>query len=116
MRIRAYNATGELDIKAVRTRYKDSFTLGTRVLLTCDVDQLPVGSEVVSYKWKHNCTGGTQGRREIQEGDPYYRVVNDTLLVDVTSYNYGGTYWCSVNYSNMLPMAIGFTPQITVAG
>ena len=75
-----------------------------------------MGSEVVSYKWEHNCTGGTQGRCEIQEGDPYYRVVNDTLLVDVTSYDYGGRYWCSVSYSNMLHVAMGFTPQISVAG
>ena len=100
----------------MRTRYKDSFTLGTTVLLTCDVEQLPVGSEVVSYKWEHNCTGGTQGRCEIQEGDPYYRVVNDTLLVDVTSYDHGGRYWCSVKYSNMPLVTTGFTPRITVAG
>ena len=116
MRIRAYNATGELDIEAARTPYKDSFTLGTKVLLTCDVEQLPVGSEVVSYKWEHNCTGGTRGRCEIQEGDPYYRVVNDTLLVDVTSHDYGGKYHCFVNYSNMLPVAKGFTPEISVTG
>ena len=116
MRIRAYNATGELDIEAVRTPYTDRFTLGTRVLLTCDVEQLPVGSEVVSYKWEHNCTGGTRGRCEIQEGDPYYRVVNDTLLVDVTSYDYGGRYWCSVNYSSMLPVAIGSILRIAVTG
>ena len=49
VRIKAYNATGELDIRS------DPFTLGTRVLLTCDVTGLPEGSEVVSYRWYHNC-------------------------------------------------------------
>ena len=46
MSIKAYNATGEL---------RDPFTLGTRVLLTCDVTGLPEDSEVVSNKWYHNC-------------------------------------------------------------
>ena len=40
--ITAYNATGELDIR------RDPFTLGTRVLLTCDVPGLPEGSVVVN--------------------------------------------------------------------
>ena len=44
VRIRAYNVTGELDIR------RDPFTLGTRVLLTCDVAGLPEGSEVGNYK------------------------------------------------------------------
>ena len=42
--ISAYNATGELDIK------RDHFTLGTRVLLTCDVTGLPEDSEDVNYR------------------------------------------------------------------
>ena len=37
VRIRAYNATGELDIR------RHGFTLGTRVLLTCNVTGLPEG-------------------------------------------------------------------------
>ena len=37
--IKAYNATGKLDIR------RDPFTLGTRILLTCDVSGLPEGNE-----------------------------------------------------------------------
>ena len=48
--IRVYNATGELDIN------RDPFTLGTRILLTCDVIGLPEESEMVRYRWSHNCT------------------------------------------------------------
>ena len=88
--IRAYNATGELDIT------RDPFTLGTRVLLTCDVTGLPEGSEVVSFKWYHNCPELHNSRCEIKDRDPYYRVVNDSLLVDVTSLNQGGRYYCNV--------------------
>ena len=93
VRIRAYNATGELDIR------RDPFTLGTRVLLTCDVTGLPEDSDVVSYKWYHNCTGPLNSRCEIQDRDPYYRVVKDTLLVDVTSLNQGGRYYCNADSS-----------------
>ena len=102
--IRAYNATGE------------AFTLGTRVLLTCDVTGLPEGSEILSYKWYHNCA---YERCEIQEGDPYYRVVADTLLVDVTSENNVGRYHCHTTYRNMggeLVTAKHFTPRIALAG
>ena len=35
VRISAYNVTGELDIRS------DPFTLGTRILLTCNVTGLP---------------------------------------------------------------------------
>ena len=82
MRIRAYNTTGELDLNNNVFTRRDAFTLGTRVLLTCDVTGLPQGGTLSSYRWYHNCT---HGRCEIQDADPYYRVVNDTLLVDVTS-------------------------------
>ena len=41
VKIRAYNATGELDIP------RDPFTLGTSVLLTCDVTGLPKDSVLV---------------------------------------------------------------------
>ena len=91
VRLRAYNATGELDIRS------NPFTLGTRVLLTCDVTGLPEGSEVASYMWYHNCTGDFDGLCEIREGDPYYRVVKDTLLVDITSLEQGGRYYCNAD-------------------
>ena len=39
--IKAYNATGKLGIR------RDAFTLGTRVLLTCDVSGLPEGNEAL---------------------------------------------------------------------
>ena len=91
VRIRAYNATGELDIR------RDPFTLGTRVLLTCDVTGLSERNEVVSYRWYHKCTGLLPHRRcEIQDGYLYYRVVSDTLLVDVTYSDQGGRYYCTV--------------------
>ena len=106
--IRAYNATGELDIR------RDPFTLGTRVLLTCDVTGLPEGSEAVSYRWYHNCTGGSQGRCQIRNRDPYYRVVSDTLLVDVTSWDQGGNYSCFLRFTN-LPQSGNTIPKITVA-
>ena len=92
VRITAYDATGkQLD-------QRDNFTLGVRVLLICDVTELQ-GNEVVSYRWYHNCTGGTQGRCQIHDRDPYYRLVNSTLLVDVTSWNQGGRYTCFVRFS-----------------
>ena len=96
VRIRAYSATGEVDISNITPENRDAFTLGTRVLLTCDLTL--VGSEVVSYKWYHNCTKFPNSRCEIQDRDPYYRVVNDTLLVDVTSWDQGGWYFCVVHY------------------
>ena len=57
---------------------------GTRVLFICDVEGLPEGQVVNSYKWYHSSV--TTGRSEIQEDDPYYTAVNDTLLVDTTSW------------------------------
>ena len=95
VRIRVYSATGELEIRGMPER-RDAITLGTRVLLTCDLTL--VGSEVVSYKWHHNCTKFPNSRCEIRDRDPYYRVVNDTLLVDVTSWDQGGWYFCVVHY------------------
>ena len=110
MRIRAYNATGN-----IIPEHRDAFTLGTRVLLTCDVTELPESSEVVSYRWYHGCTGRPSSRCEIQDGDPYYRVVNDTLLVDVISQDQGGRYYCFVKFSN-IPQSTHFTSNIAVAG
>ena len=108
VRVRTYNATGELDHR------RDSFTLGTRVLLTCDVTGLSEGNEVVSYRWYHNCTGLPQIGCEIRDGDPYYRVVSDTLLVDVTSWDQRGRYYCTVHGLQETERAI--TPKLSVAG
>ena len=111
VRIRAYNATGN-----IIPEHRDPFILGTRVLLTCDVTELPEGHEVVSYRWYHSCTGGNQGRCEIRDRDPYYRVVDDTLLVDVISQDQGGRYYCFVKFSNMLPQSSHSISKIAVAG
>ena len=108
VRIRAYNATGELDIT------RDSFTLGTRVLLTCDVTGLPEDSEAGKYRWYHNCPELPNSRCEIQDGDPYYRVVKDTLLVDVTSLDQGGRYYCNADLLTVRKAAI--TRELPVAG
>ena len=116
--IRAYSANGELDLTNNVLAQRDAFTLGTRVLLTCGVTGLSQGDKVLSYKWEHNCTGGTHGRCEIQDRDPYYRVVNGTLLVDVTSWDLGGRYYCFV-YLRQGALATtlnSFIPTITVAG
>ena len=108
MIIRAYNATGELDIR------RDPFTLGTRVLLTCDVTGLPEGSEALSYRWYQNCPELPNSRCEVRDGDPYYRVVSDTLLVDVTSWDQGGRYYCTVHGLKKTERAI--TPKLSVTG
>ena len=112
VKIRAYNASGKLYTESGRTISIASFTLGTRVLLTCDVTGLPKGSEVISYKWYHNCT---QVRCKIQDGTAYLRAVDDTLLVDVTSHDLGGRYYCDAEYGNEQRM-IGFTSAISVTG
>ena len=109
VRIRAYNANGKLDIR--RNLF---MTLGTRVLLTCDVTGLPEDSEVVSYRWYHNCKGRLNSRCEIQDRDPYYRVVKDTLLVDVTSLNQGGRYYCTVQHQQETHS--GVTRELAVTG
>ena len=96
MNIRVYNATGEVDISNITPENRDAFTLGTRVFLICDLTI--VGSEVLSYRWYHNCTIYPNGGCEIQDRDPYYRVVSDALLVDVTSWHQGGWYFCVVHY------------------
>ena len=114
VRIRAYSAAGELDISNM-IESRDDVTLGTRVLLTCDVTGLPEGSEVVSYRWFHNCTGGIQRKCQIHNSDPYYRAMNDTLLVDVTSKVQGGRYYCFVKFNN-IPQSSHFTSKIAVAG
>ena len=111
MRIKAYNATGEMDIAN-----NISFTPGTTVLLTCNVTGLPQGDKVVSYSWYHNCTSTPNSRCEIRDRDPYYRVVDDTLLVDVTSWHQGGRYYCTVHYLQEANPTVAVTPEISVAG
>ena len=109
MRIRAYNANGEISTT------RDPLILGTRIFLACDVTGLPEGSEVNRYRWFRNYTGGTQGRCEIHDPVPYYRAVKGTLLVDVTSCDQGGKYTCLVRLSNSSPWSTG-TTHITVLG
>ena len=87
VRIKAYNATGYFPLEQV--------LLGTRVLLICDVEGLPVGSLVNSYKWYHSCK---TGRCEIQRESPYYKPVNDTLLVDATFWDGGRRHICEIEY------------------
>ena len=107
VRIRAYRATGEVHIQ--------TFTLGGRLLLTCDVIGIPEGIEVVNYRWFHSLTGENKDRYQIQDRDPYYRVAKDTLLVDVTSLDQGGKYTCFVSFSNA-PQSSASTAIITVEG
>ena len=108
MKIRAYRATVEVDVQEI--------TQGTRFLLTCDVIILLEDSEVVSYRWYHTNTGDTHNRYQIQDRCPYYRVVHDTLLVDVTSLDQGGKYTYFVGFTNNAPQSSGSTAIITVAG
>ena len=114
--IRAHNATGEVNIVPNNQIGGIAFTLGTRVLLTCDVTGLPEDSEALSYRWFHNCILDSC---EIREGDPYNRVVADTLLVDAISENKVGRYHCNVTYRNMREVSASvraFTTNIALAG
>ena len=87
--VRAYNATGELTLR------EDDVPRETRVLLTCDLEGLLEGNVVTGYKWYYNCT---TGQCEIQ-GDSYYTVVNDTLLVASIFWNGGRRgHTCKVVY------------------
>ena len=115
-RVRAYNATGEMDISSnIMPEPRDDFTLGARVLLICEVTGIPKESEVVNYTWYHNCTSSNQGGCEVRDGDPYYRVVSDILLVDVTSWDQGGRYFCFAKFHNHLPQTSYPTSIINVA-
>ena len=106
--ISIYSATGKLGIGSMNV-----MTLGTRVLLTCDVIGLP-GSEAMSYKWYHNCAGRPNSRCEIEESEPYYRVMKNTLLVDVTSLYQEGRYYCAVQHQQETQEAV--TRELAVAG
>ena len=103
-RIRAYNATGEVDLT------NGPLYLGTRVNLTC---KPPNGSEVLNYRWYHNCTSTADNSCEIQNGDSY-RVRNDTLSMNVTSSDQGGWYTCAVQYQGRT--LIVQAPLISLAG
>ena len=52
---------------------------------------LSEGNKVLKYEWYRKCTFDSC---EIRDRDPCYRVVADTLLVDVTSENNVGRYHC----------------------
>ena len=69
---------------------------GTRLLLICDVEGLPEGSVVTGYRWFHSAT--STGANEIQRESPYYKAVNDTLLIDATSWGNGRRHTCEVEY------------------
>ena len=114
MRMSVYSATEELQ-NAYDINTKIAFIRGSRYLLTCDVTGLPEDSEVVGYRWFHSLTGDSQGRYQIQDGDPYYRVVKDTLLVDVTSGDQRGRYYCFVKLSNAALLS-DYTAMLTVEG
>ena len=93
VRIRAYGASGHLALE------ESNVLQGTRLLLTCDVKELPEGYVVVSYKWYHSCS---TGRCEIRRESSYYTPVNDTLIVDATSWSRGKRrHTCDVEYRSV---------------
>ena len=106
-RIRVYTATGEVDIT------NGPLILGTRVNLTCKLTRPPYGSEVLNYRWYHNCTHTRDKSCEVQNGDSY-RVRNDTLSMNVTSHDQAGRYTCAVQYSDNT--LIVQAPFISLAG
>ena len=112
VRIMAYSDTGLFALE------QGNAVQGTRLLLTCDVEGLPEGSEVTSYKWYYSCS---TGRCEIQRESPYYTPVNDTLLVDATTWDGRGRrrHFCDVEYHNAggrTSNQIGFTASISLTG
>ena len=108
--VRAYNATGDIVLG------QENITRGTRLLLICDVEGLPEGNVVISYTWYHSFRYNyTTERFEIQRGDPYYTLVNDTLLVDATFWGSSGRrrHVCEVRYLNNESKPITETGSIT---
>ena len=102
--IRAYNATGDIVLG------QENITRGARLLLNCDVEGLPEGNVVINYTWYSNTTEGS----DIRMGDPYYKPVNDTLLVDATFW--GGErrrHICEVKYLSNESKPITETGSIT---
>ena len=67
---------------------------------------------VTSYKWYDNCT---TGQCEIQ-GDSYYTVVNDTLLVDCIVCDGGRRrHTCEMEYRSEESRAVTMTGFITIS-
>ena len=90
---------------------------GTRLLLICDVEGLPAGSVVTNYRWFHS--GTSMGSNEIQRESPYYKPVNDTLLIDATSWGNGRRHTCEVEYRSekgVLGTQRGFTAVVSPSG
>ena len=111
VRIRAYGATGHFALE------QGNVLRGIRLLLTCDVNGLPEGSVITSYKWYHSCS---PGRCEIQRERPYYKPVNDTLFVDATTWDDGRRrHFCQVEYRSVggrRSNQTGFTASISLTG
>ena len=90
---------------------------GTRLLLTCDVEGLPEGAVVDGYRWYHSST--STGAYEIRRESPYYKQVNDTLLIDATSWGNGRRHTCEVEYRSEkggLDTQRKFTAAISLSG
>ena len=91
---------------------------GTRLLLICDVEGLPEGSVVNSYRWFHS--GTSTGLYEIQRESSYYKAVNDTLLVDATFWgSRRRRHTCEVEYRSEkegLGTQRGYTAAISLSG
>ena len=113
-RIRVYTVTGDVHY-AHSINTKVVITQGRRLLLTCGVTGLSEENGVVSYRWFHSLTGKNEDRYQIQDRQPYYRVVKDTLLMDVTSLDQGGKYTCFVKLKTDAP-SISSTVILTVEG
>ena len=113
-RIRVYTVTGEVQYAHI-INTKVAITLGRRILLTCGVTGLSEENGVVSYRWFHSHTGKNKDRYQIQDRQPYYRIVKDTLLMDVTSLDQGGKYTCFVKLKTDAP-SISSAVILTVEG
>ena len=90
---------------------------GTRLLLICDVEGLHEGSVISSYRWYHTST--SMGRHDIRRESPYYKAVNDTLLVDATSWGNGRRHTCEVEYRSEKGVSgtqRGFIDAISLSG
>ena len=113
VRIRAYSDTGHFVLE------QGNVLRGTRLLLTCDVKELPEGSVVTSYKWYHSCSIGIY-IYEIRRESPYYTPVNDTLLMGATTWGGGRRrHICQVDYCSAegkTSIVTGFTAYISLTG
>ena len=75
------------------------------------------GSVITSYRWYHSCSTGIC---EVRRESPYHTPVNDTLLVDATTWGGGRRrHFCEVNYLSQKETSItqrGFTTLIRLRG